>query len=148
MSIHVPTLHPHSEELIMGGVKFTTFDLGGHIMARQLWSQYFPQVSGIVFLVDVADRTRFAEAAEELSLLLSSPELSTVPFCVLGNKIDDTRAASESELRQALRLETYATSGKLQRPDAAAGRPVEVFMCSIKERMGYQEAFSWLARYL
>merc|ERR1712167_310254 len=96
-------------------------------------------------LVDAADRTRFAEAREELGKLLEDQSLAHVPFAVLGNKIDIPVAASEDELRQGLGLFQHMTVGRDVQKDMTA-RPVELFMCSVVKRMGYSEAFEWLSK--
>lgn len=176
---HVPTLHPSkcftlilnslrlnlaSEELSLGGIRFTTFDLGGHTQARRVWKDYFPALDAIVFLVDSADQERINESREELLSLLNDEQVASAPILVLGNKIDKPSAFSEDHLKYYLGIQQM-TTGKHQvaRSDLSS-RPLEVFMCSVLRRqgkicyysfkvftvtcLGYGEGFRWLSQYL
>merc|ERR1711939_1086833 len=125
---HQPTLHASTYTLVLEGVSFEAVDLGGHETARSLWKKYALWATGIVFLVDAADRTRFPEATEEVHRLLAEPLLSHIPIAVLAQKADLPKAANECELRQALGLEGYVSQDS---------REIKVFSCSVFQRKGY-----------
>lgn len=148
LSQPVPTLHPTSEELVLGNMKFTTFDLGGHAQARKVWKDYFPAVDAIVFLVDVWDRSRLLESKNELDSLLVDEQVINCPVLILGNKIDKPGAAGEQEIRQILNLNGLTTGKSNVQRSELSGRPMELFMCSVLKREGYGEAFRWLSQYL
>ena len=140
---HEPTIHPHSEELVMGNIRFRTYDLGGHELARRIWSQYLATVDGVIFIVDASDADRFELSKMELDKLLATEELKSVPFVVLGNKIDKRDAASEEDIRQIMKLTMQDIA-----EHASRGRQIEVFMCSVYKKVGYADGFKWLAQFL
>ena len=145
LKVYEPTLHPNTDELIIGNIKFKTFDLGGHETARRLWQDYFTTIDAVVYMVDTNDRQRFPEAQRELQNLLTCDELQDVPFLILGNKIDVPTAASEEELRYSLGL---MNNGYYNETKVSTMRPVGVFMCSVLRRMGYADGFRWLSQSL
>jgi len=148
MAQHVPTLYPTSEELTMGGMKFTTYDLGGHSQARRVWKDYFPAVDGIVFLIDVFDRERFPESKVELLSLLADEQISNAPVLILGNKIDIPGAASEDEIKHYFELHRFCTGKGVVSRGELTTRPLELFQCSVLKQQGYGEGFRWLAQYI
>jgi len=142
----VPTFHPTNEELIIEGITFQTWDLGGHETARKVWRDYFPVVDAIIYLVDASDHERIPEAHEELQKLLDNRDLSKIPFAILGNKVDKTNALSEDELLSKLYLHNSITGkGTVSLNNI---RPLELFMCSVVNHEGYGEAFKWISQYL
>ena len=141
-----PTFHAGKEELQIGSVVFTAHDLGGHETARKVWDHHFADVDAVVYLVDSADRERIPEAKKELDELLANPAMDTVPFLILGNKIDAQYALPDQELRALLGL--VQTTGKDVTSGLDGVRPIELFMCSVVRKIGYDKGFVWLLNFI
>ncbi|KAK4448866.1 ADP-ribosylation factor family-domain-containing protein [Podospora aff. communis PSN243] len=120
---------------------------------HKLWRDFLEggSVGGAVFVVDAADTERLHASGKLLQGLLgvmNEVEMqrttgnSSIPVLVLGNKIDDHRAVSENEIREALGL------GSSRAQERAETRPLKLFMCSTVMRQGYLEGFDWLSSYL
>uniref|UniRef100_A0AC34R3P0 Uncharacterized protein n=1 Tax=Panagrolaimus sp. JU765 TaxID=591449 RepID=A0AC34R3P0_9BILA len=143
---HEPTRCP--KEFSLGGIRFITYDLGGHQQARRLWKDRFFGMDAIVFLVDAADPNRILEAREELQSLLTDDHVYQLPILILGNKIDRPNAFSEEQLKTQLGISDFCTGKDPVDRSELIGRPMEVFMCSVVHRVGYGQGFRWLSHYL
>ncbi|KAI7751075.1 hypothetical protein M8C21_012882, partial [Ambrosia artemisiifolia] len=118
------------------------------IVRKMGYGDGFKWVDAVVYLVDAYDKERFAESKKELDALLSDESLATVPFLILGNKIDIPYAASEDELLYHMGLTGLTTGkGKVNMENTGV-RPIEVFMCSIVRKMGYGDGFKWVSQYI
>ncbi|EAS03157.1 ADP-ribosylation factor(Arf)/Arf-like (Arl) small GTPase family protein (macronuclear) [Tetrahymena thermophila SB210] len=144
---HDPTLGSHTEELVLGNIRFKAFDLGGHEAVRKTWKNYFASIDGIVYLVDSSDRARFEESRIEFNKIIQTKELEKVPIVILGNKIDIQGAASEDELRINFGLANTSQIG-IEKISEIDGRPIELFMCSVSKKIGYADGFQWLSKFL
>lgn len=86
------------------GLTFTMWDVGGQYRIRQLWKHYFQNTQGLIYVIDSCDKSRFAEAYDELLNIIESDEMRGVPVVVLANKQDLPNSASCSEIAEALHL--------------------------------------------
>ncbi|XP_065176094.1 ADP-ribosylation factor 6-like [Sycon ciliatum] len=98
IGFNVETVEP------MKGLTFTVWDVGGQDKIRPLWRHYFSGTEGLIYVVDSADSSRFAEARAELHSILDSEEMRGVPFIIYANKQDLPNAASPSVLIEKLQL--------------------------------------------
>ena len=133
-SVTIPTIGFETETFQHGNLTFSAFDIGGQSKIRKMWHHYFPNTDAIVFIIDASDKNRFEEARTELSTLDSHPTLHSIPFLVFANKQDLPRAATTSEITNAMHL--YSVKGREWKVCESAGI----------SGMGIDEGFEWLSK--
>ncbi|KAF9764272.1 ADP-ribosylation factor [Nosema granulosis] len=141
----VPTLGFNCESVEIGDLNFLVWDIGGQEAFVKFWQNYIRTSKAIIFLVDVADSKRYAQASYDLWSILK--ELSApMPLLILVNKID--LIPDEKERREAVELLNEEL--KLDKYEG----PTNVVECSVTEASGginaeeqttiILDAFQWL----
>ncbi|EJW02964.1 small GTP-binding protein domain [Edhazardia aedis USNM 41457] len=95
----IPTIGFNVEKFKVGKISFNSWDIGGQDEIRALWASYIQLATGIVFVVDKQDKTRWPDAALEIHSIYSQPENKSKPLLILANKTDDP---AEPGLHQTL----------------------------------------------
>jgi len=116
----VPTVGLNVKVVKRGAVQMKMWDLAGQSAYRSEWSRYARGVDRIVFVVDVADAPRVAEARRELHRLLEDATLAHTPILIAANKVDISPHMAEAELIKELNLVRAAAVAAAAAAAAAA----------------------------
>lgn len=76
------------------------WDVGGQQNLRAMWSEYYPQCHGIIFVVDSTDRSRIGECNEVLTTVMMDEDVEGVPVLMLANKQDRPDAMEVQDIKQ------------------------------------------------
>ncbi|CDW87057.1 adp-ribosylation factor-like protein 6 [Stylonychia lemnae] len=92
------------------------YDLSGQGRYRENWSFFYPDVDGIFFVVDSADRDRLSIVQEVLMHIAKHPSLNQreIPFIILANKQDQPDSVDELMLRKILQVDTLKTMNSMR----------------------------------
>ncbi|CCF59548.1 hypothetical protein KAFR_0H01380 [Kazachstania africana CBS 2517] len=69
-------------------INLKIWDIGGHESLRSMWSNYYPNCHGIIFVVDSTDNLRINECKDALTKLITDDNVEGIPILMLANKQD------------------------------------------------------------
>ncbi|KAH8386440.1 hypothetical protein KR093_000578 [Drosophila rubida] len=120
----IPTIGFNVEVYKYKRLRFTIWDIGGQKSVRSMWSYYYSNAAGIIFVVDAADTQRFPEVMSELHAVLHVNELRNSVLMVFANKQDLPQAISPDDLALRLRLHELHQRWKVHGVSASNGKGV------------------------
>lgn len=102
-----PTIGFASETIEQGKYHIKIFDLGGGANIRSIWSSYYAEIHGAIFVVDSADKNRIEMARDVLHNVLEHPRLHKKPLLIFSNKQDLPEALPSPEVSVELELDKF-----------------------------------------
>ena len=132
ISEHPPTNYPNFGKFYSKMSCLEIHDMPGDLSRRRLWSDYYMNINGIIFVIDCRDFERFNESKMYLNDIIKNNK--NKPILVIGNKIDIPSSFSEEYLKKTLEIENNPQ--------------LSLFMCSIKNKYNVNMAIDDLIKNL
>ena len=104
---HTPTMGKNKSNIEVQGNRFSMYDMGGQSNFRKLWTGELKGSKIVVFVVDVSNPDRFAEAKEELARLRAPIKDNNLSLVVIANKIDLPNHSDSADLIDKLGLDQF-----------------------------------------
>eukprot|EP00116_Pleurobrachia_bachei_P005465 sb/3465727/ len=114
----IPTIGFNLETVKVADFSVDIWEVGGDVMLRPLWKEYYNILDIMLYVVDGSDMDRMEESRTELFKLFSVEVLNNVPIWCVASKSDNAWSLSDGELVKALQL------------DKVEGREVRLFKFS------------------
>ena len=133
----VPTVGFARVETKYKGFQVTVFDLGGAKAFRSVWSQYYHEVHGFIFVVDSSDKRRMEEVKDALQQILKNDKVRGKPILLLCNKSDLDEAHDEIQIVDALNVEQMVNDAQC---------PTRVEQSVANKNHGLRVGYKWLVK--
>jgi small GTP-binding protein len=128
-----PTIGHNIEMIKFNKWNITLIDVTGQKKFRFLWGGHYPNLDGLIYVIDASDKTRLEENKNVfLEFIIQNPELNEIPILVFANKQDVIDSIPGSNLLAAIGFQI----GK--------GHRIKAFSTSITKEQGVSEGLEWL----
>ena len=131
------------------------WDLGGQKSLRNMWSRYFKQCHGIIFIIDSTDTERFQECYETLIDIAHDDIWMQIDDDDNDNDNDNSNVdgtvnvpilmmANKQDLPQAVDLVSLKTGVFIKLVSELEATDSKLLPVSVLENQGLQESLEWL----
>lgn len=143
-------LSPFASQFKNINLKF--WDLGGQRSLRNMWSRYYKQCHGIIFIIDSTDTERFQECYETLieiahddNWLVSGDNDTEETIGIDGTvNVPILMLANKQDLPQAVDLVSLKTGVFIKLVSELEATDSKLLPVSVLENQGLKESLEWL----
>jgi ADP-ribosylation factor-like protein 8 len=110
---------------------------------RALYRHYYQSAAGLIYILDIASRDSWIThgQTDELTRLLSEPQLIGLPLLILGNKADLPTAMSQEE------VEEYLDFTSIRKTREVMVRRISA-LAHKKDTAPINDSFDWLKQHI